>query len=304
MTALSARFRRLRPFGAALLTSLVASAPAPIPATDAAQPATAESQHDGVADYSIDAVRYATIRGFPLAGLVMGAPRDERIDIAMVVWLIRGEGRTILFDAGFHRARWFDAFDVADYVRPDSALLGAGVRPEDVTDIIVSHAHWDHMGGIDLFPEATVHIQRDEFAYYTADAWQEGGRRGGIDTLDIVALVRRTMQGKVRLVAGDDVEVLPGIRAYTGARHTYASQYIVVDAGEPFVLASDNCYLYRNLDTRTPGATFTPADRAANVAALDRMIALAGDPRRVVPGHDMLVFERYAAEGRVARITP
>jgi glyoxylase-like metal-dependent hydrolase (beta-lactamase superfamily II) len=255
------------------------------------------------AEYTIDAIRYATIRGFPLSGLVMGAPRDERIDIAMVVWLVRGEGRTILFDVGFHRERWFAQFDIADYIRPDSAVRLAGVRPEDVTDIIVSHAHWDHMGGIDLFPAATIHIQRDEFAYYTGDAWQEGGRRGGIDTLDIAELVRRNMRGKVRLIAGDDVEILPGIRAFTGARHTYASQYIRVDGTEAFVLASDNCYLYRNLETGTPGATFTPEDRAGNVAALERMRVLAGSPGRVVPGHDVLQFQRFPTNGRVARIS-
>jgi hypothetical protein len=75
-----------------------------------------------------------------------------------------------------------------------------------------------------------------------------------------------------------------------------------VDGAQPFVLASDNCYLYRNLETRTPGATFTPADRAGNAAALDRMIVLAGSAERVVPGHDALQFRKFAANGRVARI--
>lgn len=254
--------------------------------------------------YTIDAVRYGTIRDFRTAGLVMGADPSERMDIAMVVWLIRGEGRVVLFDSGFHRPRWFSAgFDVADYLRPDSAVMLAGVAPEEVTDLVVSHAHWDHMGGIDLFPSATVHIQKDEYAYYTGPAWREGGRRGGIDEEDIVALLRRNMAGKVTLLDGDDVEVLPGIRAYTGARHTYASQYIRVDGGEPFVLASDNCYLFRNLETRTAGATFLPEDREGNVAALARMERLAGSAARVIPGHDPLQFTRFPTSGRVARIT-
>ena len=253
--------------------------------------------------YSIEAIRYGTIRDFRVAGLVMGAPPDERMDIAMAFWLVRGNDRVILFDTGFHRARWFDAgFDVADFLRPDSALMEAGVDPSQVTDVVVSHAHWDHMGGIDLFPEATVHIQREEYDYYTGAAWREGGRHGGIDQEDVVALVRRNMAGKVNLVDGDDVEVLPGIRAYTGARHTFASQYILVEADERFVLASDNCYLFRNLETRTAGATFLPGDRAGNEAALDRMARLAGSTDRVVPGHDPLQFERFPTRGRVALI--
>ena len=252
--------------------------------------------------WSIDAIRYATIEGFPASGLVMGAPRDERIDIAMVVWLLRDGERTVLFDAGFHRAQWMERFDIVDYMRPDSAVRLAGVTPEAVTDVIVSHAHWDHMGGIDLFPNATLHIQRDELAYYTGPAWQEGGRHGGIDEADIVELVRRNMAGQVRLVDGDDVEVLPGIRAYTGARHTFASQYISVGGDEPFVLASDNCYLYRNLEERAASATFEPSDRDGNLAAQRRMIELAGTAERVVPGHDPAQFELYPSSGRVARI--
>jgi glyoxylase-like metal-dependent hydrolase (beta-lactamase superfamily II) len=254
------------------------------------------------ADYTIEAVRYGTIRDFPLSGLVMDAPQEERVDIAMVFWLMRGEGRTVLFDTGFHREEWFERFEVADYLRPDSALLLAGADPTDVTDVIVSHAHWDHMGGIDLFPDATIHIQRAEYDYYTGPAWREGGRRGGIDPEDVAHLVSRNMAGEVSTVEGDDVEVLPGIRAFTGARHTYGSQYILVEGPEPYVLASDNCYLFRNLETGTAGATFEPSDRAGNEAALARMERLAGAAERVIPGHDPLQFQRFPSRGRLARI--
>ena len=253
-------------------------------------------------DYSIQAIRYGTIVGFPVSALVMGAPADEKTDIAMVVWLIRGGGRTILFDSGFHRKKWLEEFPTADYLRPDEAVRLAGVRPEEVTDVVVSHAHWDHMGGIDLFPKATVWIQKQEFAYYTGDAWQPGGRPGGIDPEDVETLVQRNTEGRVRLVDGDDVEILPGIRAYTGARHTFASQYIRVAGDPPFVLASDNCYLDRNLAEHKASATFTDADGPANIRNQTRMIELAGSADRVIPGHDLRQFEKFPTSGRIARI--
>jgi glyoxylase-like metal-dependent hydrolase (beta-lactamase superfamily II) len=253
-------------------------------------------------DYTIEAIRFGTIPAFPVSGLVVGAPQGERMDVALVVWLIRGGGRTILFDSGFHRQPWLERFKVADFVRPDEAVRLAGVEAAAVTDVVVSHAHWDHLGGIGLFPNATVWIQKAEFEYYTGAAWQEGGRKGGIDVEDLVELVRRNAAGQLRLVDGDDREILPGIRVFTGARHTYASQYVRVAGERPYVLASDNCYLYRNLDARAPVATFTPEDRPANLAAFERMIALAGAKERVVPGHDPLQCERFPAKGRVARI--
>jgi glyoxylase-like metal-dependent hydrolase (beta-lactamase superfamily II) len=254
-------------------------------------------------EYSIQAIRYGTIKDFPVSELVIGAPENEKVDIAMVVWLIRGGGRNVLFDSGFHREKWLKEFPgFADYLRPDEAVRLAGVSPEDVTDVVISHAHWDHMGGIDLFPKATVWIQKAEFGYYTGDAWQPGGQHGGIDPDDLKALVQKNTDGLLRFVDGDDLEILPGIRAYTGARHTFASQYIRVDGAAPFILASDNCYLYRNLAEHKASATFSEADRPANIRNQTRMIELAGSADRVVPGHDAKQFDRFPTQGRIARI--
>jgi glyoxylase-like metal-dependent hydrolase (beta-lactamase superfamily II) len=253
-------------------------------------------------DYSIQAVRYANSPGDSVADLVMGAPKEEKIDTIFAVWLIRGGGRNILFDSGFHREQWFKYWTITDFVRPDEAVQLAGVKPEEITDVVISHAHWDHMGGIDLFPKATVWIQKEEFRYYTGEAWQAGGQHGGIDPEDVKELVRLNTEGRLRLVDGDNVEIFPGIRAYTGGRHTYASQYIRVEGNPSFVLASDNCYLYRNLAEHKASATFSEADQPANIKNQARMIELAGSADRVVPGHDALQFQKFQTKGRVATI--
>ncbi|HVH71448.1 MAG TPA: N-acyl homoserine lactonase family protein [Candidatus Dormibacteraeota bacterium] len=252
-------------------------------------------------EYSIQAVRYASAED-EVAGLVMGAPKGEKINIAMVIWLIRGGGRNILFDSGYHRETFLKYFPSTEYLRPDEAVKLAGVQPEEITDIVISHSHWDHLGGIDLFPKATVWIQKEEFRYYTGDAWQPGGNHGGIDPEDVQQLVKRNTEGRLHMVDGDNVEIFPGIRAYTGARHTYASQYLRVEGNPPFVLASDNCYLYRNLREHKASTAFSEGDQAANIKTQARMIELAGSPDRVVPGHDLLQFEKFPAQGRVAKI--
>ena len=253
-------------------------------------------------EYTIDAIRYADSPQDSVAEMVIGAPKDEKIDTVYALWLIRGGGRNILFDSGFHRQRWFKDWTIKDYLRPDEAVRLAGVKPEEVTDVVISHAHWDHMGGIDLFPKANVWIQKDEFRYYTGDAWQSGGHNGGIDPDDIQQLVRLNTEGRLRLVDGDNVEILPGIRAFVGSRHTFASQYLRIDGKLPFVLASDNVYFYRNLAEHKASATFSDADHPANINAQQRMIELAGSVDRVVPGHDALQFQKFPTEGRVAKI--
>jgi len=253
-------------------------------------------------EYSIDAIRFANSPGDAVSSLVMGGPKNEKVDTVYIVWLIRGGGRNILFDSGFHRERYFKEWTITDYIRPDDAVRLAGVKPEEITDVVISHAHWDHLGGIDLFPKASVWIQKEEFRYYTGEAWQPGGKNVWIDPDDVQELVRLNTAGRLRLIDGDNVEILPGIRAYTGPRHTFASQFLRIDGHPVFVLASDNIYLYRNLVEHKPSVTFSEADYPANVRGQERMVELAGSPDRVLPGHDALQFQRFPTVGRIAKI--
>ncbi|HEY6139157.1 MAG TPA: N-acyl homoserine lactonase family protein [Thermoanaerobaculia bacterium] len=249
--------------------------------------------------YEVFAIRYATIPDFAVADLVQGAEKERKIDIAMMVWLVRGGGRNVVVDSGFHRPQFFKSWTVKDFVRPDEAVARAGVKAADVTDVILTHAHWDHADGADLFPNAQIWIQQDEYAYYTGAAWQPGGKHGGIDREDMQVLVASNLAGRLHLVDGDR-EILPGIRVWTGGRHTWASQFVsVTSKGGTIVLASDNAYLYENLDKRLPIAqTF---DAKSNLAAQEHMKQLASSPRLIVPGHDPEVMRRFpkVAEGVV-----
>ena len=249
--------------------------------------------------YDVYAIRYASIPGFPVADLVKGADASRTIDIAMMVWLVRGGGHNIVVDSGFYRPQFFKSWKVTAFVRPDEAVAHAGVKPEDVTDVILTHAHWDHADGADLFPKAQIWIQKEEYRYYTGDAWQPGGKHGGIELGDMAYLLRANTEGRLHLIDGDK-EILPGLHVWTGGRHTWASQYVSVTAKSgPVVLASDNMYLYENLDTHAPIAqTF---DAASNLAAQDKMKTLVRDPRFIIPGHDPAVLTRFprVAEGLV-----
>jgi glyoxylase-like metal-dependent hydrolase (beta-lactamase superfamily II) len=205
---------------------------------------------------------------------------------------VEGNGRHILFDSGFYRDQFMKQWKPVDYVRPSEAIARMGLKPEDITDLIISHAHWDHADGVDLFPKARTWIQKDELEYYAGTAWQARGTHGGIDAEDMLALVRLNTEGRVGLVNGDAQEILPGIVCYIGGKHTYASQFITVNtAAGTVVLASDNMYLYENLEKHAPIAQTLDAE--SNLRAQDRMKQLAADPRLIVPGHDPAVFTKF-----------
>src|SRR5207248_6063624 len=154
--------------------------------------------------YDVFAVRFATLASFPVSSLVAGADRSRRMDIAMMVWVLKGaDGRVALVDSGFHREQYFRQFAVKDYVTPPEALAPLGIGANDVTDILLTHMHWDHAGGIDLFPSARVWIQKDEYDYYTGEAWSSRTTHGGIDPDDVLEIVKRNTQGKGSFVKGE-----------------------------------------------------------------------------------------------------
>ena len=247
--------------------------------------------------YEAYAVRFGTLPQFRVSGLIAGADPARRMDLPVMVWLLKGSnGRRVLIDAGFYRQRFLDQWKPQNFRSPADAVAAAGVKPEEITDIIISHAHWDHVDGADLFPKATVWIQREEFTYYTGEAWHAANTHGGVFAEDMLALVKINTEGRLRFVNGDDQEILPGIRCYIGGKHTYQSQYVGVQtAGGTAVFTSDNVYMYENLEKRTPIAQ--TLDAASNLKAQDRVKSLASSPSLIVPGHDPAVFERFERVG-------
>src|SRR6478672_8392205 len=243
--------------------------------------------------YEVYAIRFGVLPAFPVSNLVAGAERGRTLDVPVMVWLLKGSnGRVVLVDSGFHHQKFLDQWKPRDFRTPAAAVEAAGVKPELVTDIIISHAHWDHVDGIDLFPKATIWIQREEYRYYTGEAWQTRNTHGGVDADDMVALLRVNVQGRLRFVEGDDQEVIPGIRCYIGGKHTRESQYCTVKIeGGTAVFTSDNVYLYENFEKHVPIAQ--TLDAASNLKAQDRAKSSASDPRLLVPGHDPAVFERF-----------
>ena len=238
---------------------------------------------------------------FRSASLVAGADTARRMDIALMVWLIkRPDGHTVLGDAGFYRDKFMQRWKPAEYVRPSDAVRAAGFRPEDITDVIVSHVHWDHMDGIDLFPNARIWIQREEYAHHVDDSGRSLDRAA--DSLDAAMLAGLKRAGRVQLIEGDAQEVIPGIRVYLGGKHTFASQYVSAGTAQgTVIIASDNAYLYENLAKHAPiGQTL---DAASNLRAQERMRQLASSARLIVPGHDPEVFLRFPTPGHgVAKI--
>lgn len=250
--------------------------------------------------YQVYALRFAnTSFAMPISVWVDHGPQNDSVKIDFSIWLIKGDkGRNILVDAGFQRDL-IDSpdgkeFEISNYQRPDSVLQKVGLKAGDITDIVLSHPHWDHCDGISLFPNAHVWIQKEDYDYFVGAAWQTGVNNGGFYKRDVRQLVDLNLAGRVTLVDGDDKEIIPGIKVFTGSRHTFNSQWALVEtAAHRIVLASDNIWVYYSLEHLLPashGGTFDPA---GYVKAMIRMKALTGNPRYIIPGHDARVYSIF-----------
>ncbi|HZS62022.1 MAG TPA: N-acyl homoserine lactonase family protein [Gemmatimonadaceae bacterium] len=252
------------------------------------------------AQYDVYGVRFAGLAAFPMNALVLHADSTRKQELAFIVWALRPAGdpkHAVLFDAGFYRDKFVQSWKPTNFQKPSEAIAKIGLAPDAITDVIISHIHWDHVDGADLFPRARVWIQKDEYDHYVDANGLPKSRT--VDTADAAMLAQLKKAGRLRLIDGDGREIIPGITVYTGGRHTYASQYIGVRTAKGIVvLASDNAYTYENLNKHAPIAqTFSLADTIANVAAQDRMRHIASDPNLIVPGHDPEIFTRFPTPG-------
>jgi glyoxylase-like metal-dependent hydrolase (beta-lactamase superfamily II) len=248
-------------------------------------------------DYKVYAIRFASMaHPAAISNFADNGPNTDSVNMAFSIWLIKGDnGKNILVDAGFQNdiedAKYFD---LANYIRPDSVLAKVGLQPGDITDIILSHPHWDHIDGVGLFPKAHIWIQKEDYNYFVGAAWASDSTHGGFDKRDVRTMVELNMAHRVTLVDGDNKEIIPNIKVYTGSRHTFNSQYVVVQTrSKSIVLASDNIWIYYSLDHMVPASKGGTLDPAGYVRAMQRMKTLASSPKYIIPGHDAKVFTLF-----------
>lgn len=236
------------------------------------------------------ALRYATMARRRSDNFVPVDPHDGPMPMDFFVWLLRRGGRTILVDTGFGeaaaRARGRELLRC-----PIQALRAIDVDPDTITDVVITHLHYDHAGNIDKLPAARFHIQADEVAYATGPCMCHPVMRHPFSVDDVVELVRKVYADRVVFHAGD-ATIAPGVDLLAIGGHTMGLQSVRVrTARGTVILASDASHYYDNI---LGGRPFPIVHNVAKM--LDghrRLLAEAGDPRFLVPGHDPQVLARY-----------
>jgi glyoxylase-like metal-dependent hydrolase (beta-lactamase superfamily II) len=222
----------------------------------------------------------------------------ERIEVQCLVWLLRGGSQTIIVDAGSGTAelveqRFGREMKQTRDQRPEVALANAGVRPEDVDVLILTHLHWDHALSLDedLYPNATIYLQQSELRYAGAPYPVHAGMYDRRVVQKFVPSFRRE-QSRVKVLRGD-AKIAPDVSVMWTPGHSPGLQAVLVETASGRVaLASDNVPFFSSYTGPTledwipPGIHVNLDDYYASNARL----AAAAD--LILPSHDPLILDQ------------
>jgi glyoxylase-like metal-dependent hydrolase (beta-lactamase superfamily II) len=184
------------------------------------------------------AVRYG-VSEFPAHYMFYGDKSDHTIPFAWMFYVIRYKTRIILVDTGYRDDYYTKAFSI-EWKNPLSILKELDITPDKVTDVIITHSHFDHIGNVDRFPDATIYIQEDELERVMVQERMEE--------------IARMLEASTSVVSFSDVFVIDNqFRILKIGGHTPGSSVVCFTyGGRNYIITGDECYVNRNYTEAIP----------------------------------------------------
>ncbi len=153
-----------------------------------------------------------------------------------ILWLfyyIETRKKKILIDTGFTDTRYVKTFNIENFQNPKALLESIGVSQEDITDIILTHSHFDHIGGAHLFPNAKIFIQGSELDFlYSREINQKYEK----------VLNLRNFRNSIEKL-GPNFYFSDYLTIYFSGGHTIGSQVVHIKFdNKEYYITGDECY--------------------------------------------------------------
>jgi N-acyl homoserine lactone hydrolase len=236
------------------------------------------------------------------SGLMDGAPGRTRVPIPS--YLIEHAGSVVVFDAGLHpdfadeeSERSKDVWSFMDCTLPkgttlDARLASCGIETSDVDYLVLSHMHFDHIGGSVVLPEVDMVVQRAEWLAAVADLEGEIYMPADVDH----ERPRHLLDGEWDIFDDGRVVVVPT----PGHTPGHQSLRILTDQGTILVLCGDSCYLRAALETSTLPPN--PFDGTAQLSVFSWLSELESEGARLVFGHEPSQWPTGPEDDRIVEL--
>ncbi len=245
--------------------------------------------------YEVYALKYAGPFASKLAMLLWMKGWDQNINRCYYIWAIRSEKEIIVVDTGCGMTLAAQR-KLNGYVNPVDVLNRLGADARNVTKVIITHIHLDHVGGIEMFPQAfpnaTFYVQKKEFDFWIRNPVAKRYPFAHLtDELANSALAALGGTNRLVLVCGDQ-EIMPGIELLFAPGHTIGLQAVAVNTFEgTAILASDCAHIKESFREDIPSVFIT--DLIAWMETYDKLRAKASSIDLIFPGHDIFMLQDY-----------
>jgi len=244
-----------------------------------------------VPTYEIYALKYAGPFTRPAPMMHWFQDMDKSIQVNYYIFAIRGGGETIIVDCGC-APKLASERDLAGYVNPTEVLKRIDIVAEEVKYVVATHIHFDHISGIELFPQATFFVQESEFNFWMHDPIAQ--RAPFLYVTDPVGnryLSELEGTERLQLIPGDK-EIFPGIELLLCPGHTIGLQTAAVNTEKGIaIVGSDAAHISASYRTDIPSALIT--DLVAWMKSYDKIREKASSIDLVFSGHDVDLLDRY-----------
>lgn len=224
---------------------------------------------------------------------------DAAIGMDYFIWVIRNSARTICVDTGFSgaigRARGRTLL-----VEPGKALAEIDVDPTAVPTVVVTHAHYDHIGNLPLFPDSQLVLAADEYQFWMGPHRRRTQFHHSIEDSELEYLSAAVTGGRVTLFSGR-LDLAPGVELVQLGGHTPGQTVVrVATLAGVVLIASDAVHYYDEYDKDRPFSSV--ADLVGMYAGFDTIRAWfrAGEVQHLVAGHDPTTLDRFPAMAGMA----
>ncbi len=250
--------------------------------------------------WDVHVIEFARSKDQLVAGLIHGTHDGGTVDLPFSFILARRDDKVVLIDTGFIRegsgAEFAEKFGIPFWISPLRMLQELGIAAGDVTDIILSHAHFDHMGGISAFPEATIHLQKSEYLSWMEMLAMPPQFRMLTEIInpdDMRTAYDASLKHRLNLVDGDKDDFFPGLNLRLGKGHTMGQQFVSLETARGTVVVAGDCiYGKANICGHHNNGAYVPLANAVGstydqLVTIDRINqAIGGDLSRLIILHD------------------